>query len=215
MSSNKSITPLPFLDLKAQYASIRQEVTEAVTKTLDSQHFILGPEVAEFENEIARLTRCQYAIACASGTDALILALHALGIGPGDEVITTPFTFVASAGSIAQVGATPVFVDIDPQTFNIDPAQIERAITPRTKAVMPVHLFGLTAPMDEINAITARQGIHVIEDAAQAIGAQYKNASCRQSWRFGLLQFFPFQKILAPPAMAAWSPPTTHISLNV
>lgn len=188
-------TSLPFLDLKQQFASIRAEILDAVTRSLESQQFILGPEVAEFEKEISALTHCQHAIACASGTDALILALLALGIGRGDEVITTPFTFVASAGSIAQVGATPVFVDINPQTFNIDPTQIERAITPRTRAVMPVHLFGLTAPMDEINAITARRGIHVIEDAAQAIGAQYKNAPAGSLGDLGCFSFFPSKNL--------------------
>jgi dTDP-4-amino-4,6-dideoxygalactose transaminase len=195
MPSDNPVTLLPFLDLKAQYASIRHEINDAVAKTLESQYFILGPEVAEFEKEISALTRCKHAIACASGTDALILALHALGIGRGDEVITTSFTFVASAGSIAQVGATPVFADIDPQTFNIDPAQIERAITPRTRAVMPVHLFGLSAPMDEINAITARRGIHVIEDAAQAIGAQYKNAPAGSLGDVGCFSFFPSKNL--------------------
>jgi len=188
-------TSLPFLDLKQQFASIRAEILDAVTRALESQQFILGPEVAEFENEIGALTRCRYAVACASGTDALILALQALGIGRDHEVITTPFTFVASAGSIAQVGATPVFVDIDPRTFNIDAAQIERAITPRTRAVMPVHLFGLTAPMDEINAIATRQGIHVIEDAAQAIGAQYTKLPAGSLGQVGCFSFFPSKNL--------------------
>ena len=187
--------PLPFLDLKQQFAAIRHEITDAISRTLEAQQFILGPEVAEFEKEISALTRCRYAIACASGTDALILALHALGIGRGDEVITTPFTFVASAGSIAQVGATPVFVDIDPQTFNIDPAQIERAITPRTRAVMPVHLFGLTAPMDAIKAIIGPRGLHVIEDAAQAIGAQHKNMPAGSLGDLGCFSFFPSKNL--------------------
>ncbi len=195
-NSTKQMTdPLAFLDLKRQYAAIREEISEAVTRTLDSQQFILGPEVAEFENGMSALTRCRYAIACASGTDALILALHALGIGSGDEVITTPFTFVASAGSIAQVGATPVFVDIEPGTFNIDPAQIEKAVTTRTKAIMPVHLFGLPAAMDKINAVAARQGIPVIEDAAQAIGAQYKEAPAGSLGRLGCFSFFPSKNL--------------------
>ena len=189
------MTRMPFLDLKAQYAAIREEISEAVTRTLESQQFILGPEVAEFEKEMSAVTRCQYAIACASGTDALILALHALGIGSGDEVITTPFTFVASAGSIAQVGATPVFVDIEHETFNIDPTQIEKAITARTKAIMPVHLFGLTPDMDEINAVATRHGIPVIEDAAQAIGAQYKEAPAGSLGRLGCFSFFPSKNL--------------------
>lgn len=188
-------TRLPFLDLKAQFESIRQEILEAVRRTLESQQFILGPEVAALENELAALTTCRYAIACASGTDALILALLALDIGPGDEVITTPFTFVASAGSIVRAGATPVFADIDPDTFNIDSEKLEKVITPRTKAIMPVHLFGLSAAMDEINALAARAGIPVIEDAAQAIGAQYKDRAAGSLGLMGCFSFFPSKNL--------------------
>ena len=187
--------PLPFLDLKAQYASIRDEILEAVHRNLESQQFILGPEVDAFEKEISELTRCSHAIACASGTDALILALLALDIGPGDEVITTPFTFVASAGSIARVGARPVFVDIDPHTFNIDPRKIERAITSSTTAIMPVHLFGLSAAMDEINAIAAHHKIPVIEDAAQAIGAQIGGRPAGSLSAMGCFSFFPSKNL--------------------
>jgi dTDP-4-amino-4,6-dideoxygalactose transaminase len=186
---------LPFLDLKAQFATIREEVLDAVTRTLNSQQFILGPEVDSLETEIAELTRCKYAIGCASGTDALILALFSLEIGPGDEVITTPFTFVASAGSIVRVGATPVFVDINPHTFNIDSTRIEKAITPRTKAIMPVHLFGLCAEMDEINSIALRHGIPVIEDAAQAIGAKDKDRAAGSLARMGCFSFFPSKNL--------------------
>jgi dTDP-4-amino-4,6-dideoxygalactose transaminase len=188
-------TRLPFLDLKAQYASIRQEILEAVTRTLESQQFILGPEVAALENDLAALTSCKYAIACASGTDALILALLALDIGPGDEVITTPFTFVASAGSIVRAGATPVFIDIDPETFNIDPGRLEKVITTRTKAIMPVHLFGLSAAMDEINALAARAGIPVIEDAAQAVGARYNDRAVGNLGLMGCFSFFPSKNL--------------------
>lgn len=195
MSTNKSMTPLPFLDLKAQYAAIRQEITEAVMRTLDSQQFILGPEVDALEKELAEITQCKYATACASGTDALILALLALDIGPGDEVITTPFTFVASAGSIVRVGATPVFIDIEPNTFNIDPRLIEKAITARTKAIMPVHLFGLAAAMDEINAVSSRHGLAVIEDAAQAIGAQDRNRAAGSLGVMGCFSFFPSKNL--------------------
>src|SRR5216684_8888817 len=162
----------PFLDLKAQFACIHDEILAAVGNVLESQNFILGPEVEAFEREVAALIGCGYAIGCASGTDALILALLALDIGHGDEVITTPFTFVASAGSIARVGAKPVFVDIDPETFNIDPLAIRKAITPRTRAIMPVHLFGLSADMDSIGEAASQHRIPVIEDAAQAIGAR-------------------------------------------
>jgi dTDP-4-amino-4,6-dideoxygalactose transaminase len=191
----KDMTTQPFLDLKAQFATIREEVFEAVQRTLESQHFILGPEVTELEHELAAVTQCKFAIACASGTDALILALRAQGVGAGDEVITTPFTFVASAGSIAQVGATPVFVDIDPQTFNIDPLQVEKALTPRTKAIMPVHLFGLTAAMEEINTIAGRHGIPVVEDAAQAIGAQYHGRPAGSLGLVGCFSFFPSKNL--------------------
>ncbi len=187
--------PIPFLDLKAQYASIRDEILEAVHRNLDSQQFILGPEVDAFEKEISALTRCSHAIACASGTDALILALLALDIGPDDEVITTPFTFVASAGSIARVGAMPVFVDIDPRTFNIDPRKIEKAITPRTRAIMPVHLFGLCAAMDEVNTVAARHKIPVIEDAAQAIGAQINGRPAGSLSLMGCFSFFPSKNL--------------------
>src|SRR6266404_3394094 len=140
----------PFFDLKGQYAQIREEVLAAVARVFESQHFIYGPEVLKFEEEIAAYVGTQFAIGCASGSDALLLPLMALGIGPGDEVITPPFTFVAPAGSIARLGARPVFVDIEPGTFNLDPEMIERAITLRTKAIMPVHLFGLVADMDDI-----------------------------------------------------------------
>jgi dTDP-4-amino-4,6-dideoxygalactose transaminase len=185
----------PFLDLKAQFASIRGEVTDAVARVLESQYFILGPEVDAFEKEVGAYTGCKYAIGCASGSDALILALLALDIGPGDEVITAPFTFFASAGSIARVGAKPVFVDIEPRTFNIDPSTIERAITPRTKAIIPIHLFGLCAEMDEIQRIASKRGIPVIEDAAQAIGARYKESHAGSIATMGCFSFFPSKNL--------------------
>src|SRR5271165_152779 len=186
---------MPFLDLKAQFASIQQEVTEAVTRTLESQQFILGPEVAAFEREVGALTGCRFSIGCASGSDALILALLALEIGPGDEVITTPFSFFASAGSIALVGAKPVFADIDPQTFNISPQAIRKAITPRTRAIIPVHLFGLSAEMNEIHGVAVEQGIPVIEDAAQAIGARYAGRPVGSLGLMGCLSFFPSKNL--------------------
>jgi dTDP-4-amino-4,6-dideoxygalactose transaminase len=187
--------PIPFLDLRAQYASTRNEVLEAVTRVLESQHFILGHEVEAFEKEVAALTACRYAIGCASGSDALILALLALEIGRGDEVITTPFTFVASAGSIARVGAKPVFVDIEPDTFNICPRAIEKALTPRTKAILPVHLFGLAANMNEIVDIAAAHRIAVIEDAAQAIGARYEGRAVGSVGLIGCFSFFPSKNL--------------------
>jgi dTDP-4-amino-4,6-dideoxygalactose transaminase len=186
---------MPFLDLRAQFAHIRSEILVAVTEALESQHFILGPEVDAFEHEVASLTGCKYAIACASGSDALILALLALEVGPGDEVITTPFTFVASAGSIARVGAKPVFADIDPRTFDICPEAIEKAITSRTRAIMPVHLFGLTADMSKIKEIAAARKLPVIEDAAQAIGACHDGRPVGSLGVMGCFSFFPSKNL--------------------
>ena len=184
-----------FLDLKAQFASIHDDVMAAVTRVMESQHFILGPEVARFEEEIAAKLGAKHAVGCASGTDALILALLAAGIGPGDEVITTPFSFVATAGSIAYIGAKPVFVDIDRTSFNLDPAKIEDAITPKTKAIMPVHLFGLPADMDPILSIARAHQLLVIEDAAQAIGARYKGRMIGTIGDFGCFSFFPSKNL--------------------
>jgi dTDP-4-amino-4,6-dideoxygalactose transaminase len=185
----------PFLDLKAQFSNIRGEIVEAVTRVLESQHFILGPEVEALEKEIRLMTGCSHAIGCASGSDALILALLALEIGRGNEVITTPFTFVASAGSIARVGAKPVFVDIDGETLNISAKAIKKAITSRTKAILPVHLFGLCAEMDEINEIAAEHRIVVIEDAAQAIGARYQGRAAGSLGVMGCFSFFPSKNL--------------------
>jgi dTDP-4-amino-4,6-dideoxygalactose transaminase len=185
----------PFLDLKAQFASIREEVMSAIAKVMDSQQFILGPEVAQFEDEIAAKLGAKHAIGCASGTDALILALMAAGIGPGDEVITTPFSFIATAGSIAQLGAKPVFVDIDAVTFNIDPKKIEPAMTPRTRAIMPVHLFGLPADFDPILAIAKANKLLVVEDAAQAIGSRYNGRFIGTIGDFGCFSFFPSKNL--------------------
>lgn len=190
-----SSSALPFLDLRAQFHETRDEVEVAIRRVMESQHFILGPEVEAFEKEISLLTGCSHAIGCASGSDALILALLALEIGRGDEVITTPFTFVASAGSIARVGAKPVFVDIDSETFNISPRTIKRAITLRTKAIMPVHLFGLSADMDEINAIAAEHRVAVIEDAAQAIAARYEGRAVGSLGVMGCFSFFPSKNL--------------------
>jgi dTDP-4-amino-4,6-dideoxygalactose transaminase len=162
---------VPLLDLRAQYAAIRDEVRSAMDRVTESQHFILGPEVDAFEREIALYTGAAHAVGMSSGTDALLAALMAIDVGPGDEVITTPFTFFATAGVIARLGATPVFVDIDPRSFNIDAAAIDAVVTDRTRAIIPVHLFGRMADMDPIMAIAARTGAYVIEDAAQAIGA--------------------------------------------
>ena len=161
--------PVPLLDLRAQHATIRDEVVERMMQVVDSQLFILGEEVAKLEHEVAELSRTKYAIGCATGTDALLLAYRALDIGRDDEVITTPFTFFATAGTIHNVGAKPVFVDIEPKTFNIDPAAAKAAVTSRTKAVVPVDLFGQMAAIEAVAEMLP--GIPLIEDAAQTIGA--------------------------------------------
>ena len=186
---------IPLLDLKAQFAQIGDEVVDAATRVLQSQHFILGAEVEALEQEIADYVGVRYAIGCASGSDALLLAQMAIEIGPGDEVITTPFTFGATAGSIARLGARPVFVDINPQTFNLDEKQLEGAITPRTKAVMPVHLFGLPAAMDVISGIARKHHLAVIEDAAQAIGAKWGGVAVGGLGTCGCFSFFPSKNL--------------------
>ena len=185
----------PYLDLKAQYRSIREEVSEAIARVMESQHFILGKEVEQFEAEVAAKLGVRHAISCASGSDALVLAMMAAEIGPGDEVITSPFTFVATGGSIARVGATPVFVDIEPVTFNLSPAAVESAITQRTRAVLPVHLFGLSADMDRILQLAKEHSLCVIEDAAQAIGSQYKGRNVGPLGDFGCFSFFPSKNL--------------------
>jgi dTDP-4-amino-4,6-dideoxygalactose transaminase len=195
VASSVSRPSFPFLDLKAQFATIRDEIMAAVTRVMESQQFIMGPEVSALEQEIKPQTGCEYVFGCASGSDALLLALMALEVGPGDEVITIPFTFVATAGSIARLHARPVFVDIDPHTYNLDPQKVEAAITPRTKAIIPVHLFGLSADMDPIIAIANRHAIAVIEDAAQAIGAKYKDKPVGSMGTFGCYSFFPSKNL--------------------
>jgi dTDP-4-amino-4,6-dideoxygalactose transaminase len=185
----------PFLDLTAQFATIQDEVMNAVTKVMQTQRFILGEEVELFEQEFASFIGSRFAVGCASGSDALLLALLALGVGSGDEVITTPFTFVATGGAVARVGATPVFVDIDSASFNLDANQVTSHVTDRTKAVIPVHLFGLAADMDAIAETSRKYGISVIEDAAQAIGAEYKNRRVGTLGTFGCFSFFPSKNL--------------------
>jgi dTDP-4-amino-4,6-dideoxygalactose transaminase len=182
---------VPYLDLKAQYQSIRPEIDAAIARVLDSCQFVLGPEVAGFEQEFATYCGAAECIALNSGTSALHLALLAAGIGPGDEVITVPFTFVASVSAVTYAGARPVLVDIDPRTFTMDPAAIEAAITPRTKAILPVHLYGQTADMDPIMEIARRHGLIVIEDAAQAHGAKYKGHPTGSIGDMACFSFYP------------------------
>jgi dTDP-4-amino-4,6-dideoxygalactose transaminase len=188
-------TLFPFLDLKAQFAAIRDDVMQIIERVMESQHFILGTDVESFESSIAALTGVRYAVGCASGSDALLLSLLALGIGPGDEVITTPYTFVATAGSVARVGARPVFVDILPDTFNIDPAQIQHAVSKRTSAIIPVHLFGLPADMDPILQIAEKRQLAVIEDAAQAISARFHSVPVGSLGTLGCFSFFPSKNL--------------------
>ena len=187
--------PVPMLDLVAQYHKIRDEVRAAIDGVLDLQVCIGGPKVAECEKAIAAYSDCKFAIGASSGTDAILNALMSLGIGRGDDVITTPFTFFATAGCIVRTGARPVFVDIDPKTYNIDPALIGRRLGPKTKAIIPVHLFGQTADMDPILDIAEDRKLAVIEDAAQAIGATYKGRKAGSMGTVGCFSFFPSKNL--------------------
>lgn len=187
--------PVPLCDIALQYRGLQDEIDSAVLRVLYSGQAILGPEVTKFEEEAAAYCRAPYALGCASGTDAILLALYGLDIGPGDEVILPPFTFFATVGSIIRVGATPVFVDIDPLTFNIDPDLIEAKITPRTKAIMPVHLFGQCCDMDPIWDIADRHGLAVIEDAAQSFGAEYKDQRCGTLGVVSCFSFYPSKNL--------------------
>jgi len=186
---------VPLLDLRAQFQTIRGEVMAAVESVFESQHFILGPEVEAFERATAEYCQVKHAIGCGSGSDALLLALMALGVGPGAEVVTVSFTFFATAGSITRLGARPVFIDISPDDFNINPDLIERAITPRTKAILPVHLFGQCAEMDAILEIAERHNLPVIEDSAQAIGAEYRKQRAGAMGAIGCFSFFPSKNL--------------------
>ena len=190
---------VPLLDLVAQFAAIREEVLPALMRVAERQHFILGEEVAALEQAIAALSGTRHGIGCASGTDALLLPLRALGLQSGDEVITPAFTFFATAGTVHNTGGTPVFVDIDPATFNLSPAAVEAAITPRTRAIIAVHLFGQMAAMETIMAIAAKHGIPVLEDAAQAIGARRRIDGAWHAagslGQVGTISFFPSKNL--------------------
>ena len=195
VSIGPSSTSVSFLDLKAQFAEIRDELLDAVTRVLESQNFILGAEVESLEREIAEYVGAEFAVGCGSGSDALLLAQMALSVEPGDEIITSPFTFGATAGAITRLKARPVFVDIHGDTFNLDERQLESAITPRTRAVMPVHLFGLPANMDAIMEIARKYHLAVIGDAAQAIGARWKGQGVGSLGTFSCFSFFPSKNL--------------------
>ncbi len=195
---------IPFLDLKAQYLGIKEEIAEAIARVLDRGQFVLGDEVAAFEREFAAYCSAAYGIGVNSGTSALHLALLAAGIGPGDEVITVPFTFVATVAAIQYAGARPVLVDIDPRTLTMAVDQIERAITPRTKAILPVHLHGHPAEMDPILEIARRHDLIVVEDAAQAHGAEYNGRRVGSLGDLGCFSFYP-GKNLGRAAKEGWS----------
>jgi len=186
---------VPLLDLKAQYASIKEEIRAALDEVLESQLFILGPKVEELEKKIAAYSNVKHAVGVSSGSDALLISLMALGIGPGDEVITSPFTFFATAGVIARLRAVPVFVDIDPVTYNIAPEKIEAAVTTRTRAIIPIHLFGQCADMQPIMEISAKYGLIVIEDAAQSLGAEYRGRRAGAIGHLGIFSFFPSKNL--------------------
>ena len=191
----KATVSVPLLDLKAQYADIKAELDAAVHRVLDSTRFIGGPEVSGLEEEIARYSQCAHAVACASGTDALLLALKALGIGPGDEVVTSAYSFFASAGVIVNAGATPVFVDIDPSTYNLDAHRLEAAITPNTRALIAVHLYGQCCDLSAVKAVCEKKKIWLIEDAAQAIGAEWEGRRAGSIGDFGCFSFFPSKNL--------------------
>ncbi len=193
--SEKTITRVPLVDLKRQYHSIKEEVASAIQDVLESQAFILGPQVKEFETLFASYCNTKHAIGVSSGTDALLLALKSLGIGIGDEVITSPFTFFATVGSICNTGAKPVFVDIEPESFNIRPDLIEKCISKKTKAIIPVHLYGQCADMDPILEIAKKHDIGVIEDSAQSIGAEYKDKKSGSIGDLGCFSFFPSKNL--------------------
>ena len=194
-TTKTSLERIPPLDLKAQWLSIKDEISTAINTVVESQQFILGPQVHALEEEVAKYCGTKFAVGVASGTDALLLALHAAGVGPGDEVLLPTFSFVATADSVSLLGAIPVFVDIDPSTFAIDAAQLEAKITPRTRAIIPVHLYGHSADMDTIDSVAQRHNLKVIEDNAQAIGAKYKDRKTGGLGDLGCISFFPSKNL--------------------
>jgi dTDP-4-amino-4,6-dideoxygalactose transaminase len=195
MNPEKNLISVPLVDLLAQLAPIRDEILAAIHRVVDSGYFILGPEVEALESAIAESCHCAHAVGVSSGTDALLMALMAIGIEPGDEVITTPFSFFSTAGSIARLEARPVFVEIEPETFNIDADRIDAAVTPKTKAILPVHLFGQIAEMEPILDIADQHGLRVIEDAAQALGAEYRGRRAGGFGDIACFSFFPTKNV--------------------
>src|SRR5262245_38879517 len=191
----KARMEIPILDLSVQHRQIAAEIEQAIARVLKDQKFILGPEVRALEQELAPYCGCAEAVGCASGSDAILLALMSCEVGPGDEVITTPFSFFATAGSIVRLGARAVFVDIEPGTFNIDSNKIEAAITKRTRVIMPVHLFGQCSDLDTIDGIASRFKLQVIEDAAQAIGAEYRQRRAGSLGAIGCFSFYPSKNL--------------------
>ncbi len=194
-SAEKAAEPIPQFDLHAQYASIAAEIQSAIAEVLVSQRFILGPQGAALEKEVAGICGRRFGIGVASGTDALMLSLRVCGVGPGDEVIVPAFSFIATAGAVGAVGARPLFADIDPRSFNIAPPEIERNISPRTRAIIPVHLFGLPAAMDAVRELAERHNLAVIEDNAQAIGARYHGRYTGSLGRLGCVSFYPTKNL--------------------
>jgi dTDP-4-amino-4,6-dideoxygalactose transaminase len=188
-------TPVPLLDLKKQYATLKDEILRVTAEVYESQGFILGPRVEAFEKAVAAYVGVKHAVGTSSGTDAQLAVMMALGIGPGDDVVTSPYTFFASAGAVARLGARPVFVDIDPETFNLDPGNLEKALTPRTKLVQPVHLYGQCADMDPIRDVAKRKGIPVLEDACQSLGAAYKGVKAGALGDSCAFSFFPSKNL--------------------
>ncbi len=186
---------VPLLDLKAQYATIRGDVAAALERVIESQHFILGPEVEALEREVSAYSGVAHSVGVSSGTDAILLALMALGIGPGDEIITTPYTFIATCSCIARLGATAVFVDIEPDSYNLDVSKVEAAIGPRTKAIMPVHLFGQMADTEALAEIASRRGVPIVEDAAQSLGAELGSVRAGAAGVAGTYSFFPSKNL--------------------
>lgn len=195
MSVAVSARSVPLCDLRAQHDNIRDELRAAIDEVVDGQAYIMGPQVAELERQVAKYSGAQHAIGVSSGSDALLLSLLALDVGPGHEVITTPFTFFATVGAIVRLGARPVFVDVDPISYNLNPHAIQAAITPRTKAIIPVHLFGQTADMDPVLKVAKERGVAVVEDAAQAIGARYKGRMAGAMADVGCYSFFPSKNL--------------------